>query len=268
MNGQKPRSAGSLGIVIFLLICTAWADPQTDASLVDALKSDTIRWNADMAQSYLWETDSPPLETLRKALDSTDYQQRQFAADILREKDKGTPSRRLLEVSVEGLRNDQFPQARSALAPYNHVYNASRGVDFLQDHAREAKDFLLAALDSDDDQQRFLCAYTLGMHGIRDRLTDTASILISHLRDNHIRHDASMSCAALYRLGPRVRPFLLAALKDADKQQREAINLLLLDFKSPPKTKRDFLQRKSMQHISPLVHDPAIEFDTPWVGFP
>jgi len=245
-----------------LVLMSMRADASTAQALVADLASDDIPWNAQHAVETLIWTNAPPIQLLEAALDSGDYQQRQFAAYILMQHTESSPSERLIEVVIEGLRDDHIPwDRRTAPSRYNYVFNAAGGMRFLTRHAISAKKQLVAALDSNDFQQRFVCAYALGMNGITHRLSDTASILLFHLRDNDIVGDACKSCAALYRLGPAVKPFLLAALENADTQQRDAIKLILLDFESPPKTRKDFEQRRKMHKLSEIVSDPAVEYD-------
>lgn len=234
---------------------------QAEALIAD-LAHDDVRWNAEHAHWDLRAMDDPPIDLLEAALDSPDYQQRQFAAQILRYFDQEDPSMRLIEVTYEGLRDDQYPDGRDPARPtYNYLPNAAGGMRFLMKHHLKARKWLLRGLDSDDPQQRFLCAFVLGMNGVQDRLADTAAVLLLHLRDNDIPGDACMACPALYRLGPKVRPFLLAALDDADTQQEEAIRLLLLDFESPPETEDDLWRRLLMQNLTEHIFDPALEFD-------
>ena len=201
MNEPLTTFAGSALIAFSFAVATVQTGSAAGETLVEELASDTVWMNATRALDALWETNAPPLQALHAALDSSDYQQRQLAADILRRKTEGTPQRRLLEVTVEGLRDDQYPlDCVSERRTYTYLFNASRGVIFLVEHGQHARDLLLAGLDSEDYQQRFLCAYALGMNGIRDRLADTISVLLFHLQDNDIGQDACMSCRALYRL--------------------------------------------------------------------
>ncbi len=242
--------------------------PPPPEQLVAALTSDNVRMNAERASWALLDTNNPPLRLLEKALDSHDYQQRQFAANILRYHSKKEPSLRLLEVTIEGLRDDNLPNDENPVrSTCNFLFNAANGIRFLVRHIDIAKSLVMKGLDSEDQQQRFLCAYALGMNEITNRLKETVSILVFHLRDNEIPEDACMACAALFRLGPVTAP-LLRSEKELDAQQVESIRLLLMDFESPPKTKHELAGRRSMQKISKLVYDPAIQYDAPACRWP
>lgn len=242
------------------------ADPseRSDEEWIADLASDDVRLNATLAFLRLWHR--PPVELLEEALNSPDYQQRQMAAGLLRSAEAYQPSVRLLEVTVEALRDDVHPRDR-VRGTWTPPVNASDAVPFLVKHAEVAKEYLLAALDSDDPQQRFLCAYILGMNGIKDELPTVASILIPHLRDNDIFQDACMACSALYRLGEDVRPYLLEAIPNADGQQEKTIQLILADLEGPPTSSEGRAERRRLQDISISVYDPALQYEVYEIDF-
>ena len=252
---------------------------RSDEEWIADLASDEVRWNATRAFDRL--RSRPPVRLLEKALDSPDYQQRQIAAGLLRRIEEYDnpddrllwypveydPPDRLLEVTVEGLQDDLYPRD-PVLGTWTSPVNASGGVPFLVKHAEAAERYLIAGLDSRDHQQRFLCAYILGINGIKDQLPAVASILIPHLRDNDIRQDACMACSALYHLGEEVRPYLLDAIPDADTQQEETIHLILADLEHPPSTSEELAKRRRIQSISRSVYDPALQYEVLEFDFP
>lgn len=238
---------------------------RSDEDWITDLASDDVRWNATRA--FLRLRDRAPVQLLEEALHSPDYQQRQMAASLLRRIDGYQPSDRLLEVTVEGLQDDLHPRdpVRGTWTP---PVNASGAVTFLIKHAEEAKKYLIAGLDSKDHQQRFLCAYILGMNGIKDELPAVASILIPHLRDNDIFQDACMACSALYSLGEDVRPYLLETIPNADGQQEKTIHLILADLDGPPSSSEARAKRRRMQVISSAFYDPALQYEVYEFEFP
>jgi len=245
--------------------------------LVAALRDDGVQWNATDAMDALRRLPEPPIAALQEALDSDDWQQRQIAASLLweflhppdwRTPDEGDPrwwgepqgrvTRRLLEVTVEGLRSDALPRD-PASRRYTYVFNAADGFRCLSLHAHEARDLLEAGLSSGDEQQRFLCALALGFGGVGESAGVAAPILIPHLRDNDIHEDAKWSTAALYRFGPDVIPELLCARPDADEQQAQLIDLIILDLTEPPACRAELEGRRALNPITGVVFDPAIQ---------
>ncbi|MFU8830437.1 MAG: hypothetical protein ACNA8P_13520, partial [Phycisphaerales bacterium] len=233
---------------IALPLAAAGAKPTID-ELINDLRADDIRWNAIEAMDALGRLREPPLAALERALDSDDWQQRQLAAALRwwymdpwdwlwhdpnlpawRLESIGSVTRRLLEVTVEGLRSDALPRDREQNR-YTPVSNAANGYRALVKNAKAARDLLEAGLESDDYQQKLLCALILGTGGVSASVEKAAPILIPHLRDNDIPEDAKFAIFALYRFGDAVVPLLEAALPDADEQQAQAIRLLLLNFR-------------------------------------
>lgn len=258
-----------------LPLMSASAKPTVD-ELINNLRADETRWNAIEAMDALGRLPEPPVEELERALHSDDWQQRQIAADLRwrymdpwdwlwhdpnlpawRLESIGTVTRRLLEVTVEGLRSDALPYDREQ-QKYTPVSNAASGYRALVKNAEAARDLLEAGLKSDDYQQKLLCALALGTGGVSASVEKAAPILIPHLRDNDIPEDAKFAIYALYRFGNAVVPLLEAALPDADEQQAQAIRLLLLNLREPPRHEADFERRKRMHRITSVVHDPSI----------
>jgi hypothetical protein len=264
-------------LMALLLVPTLAAAPRTADELINDLRADDIRWNAIEAMNALGRLREPPLAELERALDSEDWQQRQLAAalrwryiepwDWLWQDDSlpawrlestGTVTHRLLEVTVEGLRSDALPYDREQ-QKYTPVSNAADGYRVLVKNAEAARDLLEAGLKSDDYQQKLLCALALGTGGVSASVEKAAPILIPHLRDNDIPEDAKFAIYALYRFGESGIPLLEAALPDADVQQAQAIRLLLLNLRQPPRNQAELEQRRHMHSITSVVFDPTIE---------
>lgn len=237
------------------------ADARAIAGLIADLADDDVRWNAQTAMWRLREIGGAAEAQLETALHSSDWQQRQLAAHCLRGLSGYEPSDRMLEVTVEGLRDDDLPveTRKGRQTAYTCVYNAAWGTRYLLRHAGRAEVFLLEGLHSNDAQQRYRCACVLGHAGLRSGIPAGAPILLDHLRDNDIPGDAMLSAAALYRFGPDVMPHLLAALPRADAQQAQLINLIVLDLTDPPQDRQELKARKSMQDVTNVYHDPALQ---------
>jgi len=235
--------------------------------LIDDLRDDDIKWNAQDAIDELSKIGMPAVPALEAALDSPDWQLRQMAAFILRDDwryrssfKEYQPSTRLLEVCVEGLRHDDLPWEGRSWRPYTitWVSNAKMGVPYLIKHAKAAELFLVKALKSEDVQQRFLVAVVLGMAGRTASLEQTVRILLPHLQNNNISDDARMATPALYHLGKAVLPYLMEALPSADDQQEQLIRLIWLDLIEPAVTKEEKVKRSHFNTITQNCIDPAL----------
>ena len=241
----------------------------TDMGALDAFKSDNVPFNAIELHSSLLTTGNPPIKALEKALHSDDYQQRQMSADVLRSLRGYQPTRRLLEVTVEGLGDDQLPyESTPQYDATVHLFNAREGVQYLLDHGPKAKKYLLKGIHSDDLQMQYFCAYILGIHGIKADIELSSSILIRHLRDNDICGDAAAACSALYRLEDAVVPCLRQALPSNDRQQTHLIQLILKDLTAVPFNRKERGMGTRDFRISSQHRDPAIEITTPGFYFP
>ncbi|MCA9306392.1 MAG: hypothetical protein KDA16_07650 [Phycisphaerales bacterium] len=242
------------------------AEPPSDEQLaawVADLRDDDIQWNAAQAEHLLLKAGVVAIRHLEGALSSDDYQQRQFAAGVLRRQKEYEPSDLMLRVCVEGLADDTLPMKRSDPGrdngSYNNFYNASRGIEYLVPHVERAERFLIAAIIGPrDEQQRLLAAFVLGAGGRGGTAPLVAEVLIPHLRDNDLEEDAKYACYGLYHLGESVVPFLQAALDGADAQQRELLTLIIDDLLNPPDREQTF-QNKQRQNITSVVCDPAVE---------
>lgn len=240
---------------------------ETDAlipALIRDLRDDTVRWNGLTAIDSLRAIGPPALPALLAALDSPDWQQRQLAAHLLRSI-RHFPTDALIRVTVEGLRDDALPYG-PAQGGYGWaqcwIDNAQSGLRWLADNPNAIESHLAFGLESDDTQQRFLCAVAAGFTGRTRLLPRAAPILLHHLRDNDASGDASAASAALYRFGPPAIPFLfLPALRAQDPQQRAAARIIILDLLHPPITENQFALRRRLLRLTSRVNDPAVELE-------
>jgi hypothetical protein len=237
-------------------------------ALIDELRSDDVKWNASGAASRLRRLPEPPIRALRDALDSDDWQQRQYALNILwrlaephpllRREPVGEITPRMLAVAVEGLARDEHHAIGGGRADVA-MRNAAEGFRRLIPHARAARPYLEKGLASRDSQQRLLSAMVLGYGGVSESAPRAARVLLPHLRDNRIQRDATFAVGALYGLGPAVRPSLLTAMAGADEQQSKLIRLVLLDLETPPRTQGELEDRLRLNPVTRMVFDPAVQ---------
>jgi len=194
--------------------------------LVHDLKADSIVFNGQISAHELSDMFETAHSALEAAMLSTDWQQRQLAADVIRRHDPDYPSDALLRVTVEGLRDDRLPYDWNS-GSCNFVFNARDGVRFLAHHAERAEPFLAEGMNSSDVQQQFLSAVAVGLGGRLALAEQAVPILADHLRNNLIAEDAKLATVALHGFGPEVVPLLEPLLDSADRQQRQLAEYLI-----------------------------------------
>lgn len=219
---------------------------------VEELHDDDIRGNAVRAIRELKRLGAAAIPALTDALESSDYQQRQLAGALLRHLDARTPTPALLRVTVEGLRDD-------ALSSYTVLANAAEGVRYLERHAWEARELLVAGAQDPDLQQSFYAAVILARNQITLGIETTTAVLIEHLADNDIPGDACVASRALYLLGQPALPYLERARSSDDRQQAQVVELIIADLRDPPRTPAELAARKEVQQITQIAYDPCLE---------
>lgn len=232
-------------------------------ALIDDLADDRVAWNCNDAIQSLQERGDEVTDALEDVLTSMDEQQRQCAAHILRRLSGYEPTHVMLSVCVEGLRSDGLPSCRRDDGEYRYtgVYNAAEGTRYLAKHAMEAEPLLVAALKSDDEQQRFLAAVVLGWAGCSSHAPASLPVLLHHLCDNDQAGDATLAACAISRFGSGVLPLLaLARERPEDEQQSSWLDLIVLDLEQPPQTPDDFKARRGMVGET-MADDPIASFD-------
>jgi hypothetical protein len=195
-----------------------WERNEVARLAIHHLGDDERSRNASWACAVLVYLDREALPRLEAALDDRDYQRRQYAAELLRWRDRDfwwgppepfEPSDRLLEVSLEALRDDHFER-----------YNAHYSFEFLLRHREGVVPMLSSAIQSDDLQQEFLAAVLAGLLKAEELAPLAAPVLVSHLQSNTTEGDARMAAPALLGLGEAGRAFLLPAVNGSDPQAR------------------------------------------------
>jgi hypothetical protein len=243
---------------------SAWQGRLVVPGFLEDLRGDGRTSNAWQAMEALESlaVDGAVLEGL---LGSADYQQRQLAAEMLRDrcavndygrsmrslKDGACPSEALLRVTVEGLRSDGI-NFGAGLGP-----NARDGFWFLAHFPERIDAHLERAMRGDDAQLRLLAAGAAGYAGRRGLVDLAAPILVEHLRDNRTWGDARFSVRCLYCLGYDAVPYLARAMNDEDCQLAGLARLILRDLRLPlerlPPPVAELRKR-----ITVVVGDPAV----------
>ena len=256
--------------------------------LIAELGDDDVLRNAQAAIKAIMSYPSSPVDRLYEALDDPDWQTRQIACDLIwnirsahepiestndmfrstnrRWRIKPTDPRwrlseipeitsRLVEVTIEGFRNDPTPYDN----PHNRALmytNAVHGMKRMIPVAHRWRGELETAMESDDPQQQLVAAIVLARAGVVESIQRTTQILLPHLRDNDIEDDAKFCIWALGGFGKALIPLLEDALPSADAQQRDCITLLILDLIDPPQSIAEGIERSRYNSITQNVHDP------------
>ncbi len=223
---------------------------------VEDLRDDDIRGNATAAMLRLRQLDQSMIPVLERALTSHDLQQRHLVAEVLYGLD-ARASQALVDVSVQALGRD-VARAVSASGLASSAASATR---YLANHTEAARSALRFGLGSQDSQQRFLCAYLLAQGGHALDTDIVCRELIEHLADNHILGDALMATHGLYRLGEHGQAALRSWRPYVDEQARTLLDLIELDWRTPPRDRAELAARSKLQWVTSVYHDPALHFD-------
>lgn len=238
----------------------------TTALAVRALREDDIHWNAEWGQEVLAADTDRSLPAIEHALDSPDYQTRQLAANLLRQRwmrgrppgpagDSASDYRapdRLLEVSVESLADDTFSPHRNWRGVWTYG-NAIDAFSFLCCHAERAAPFLARALASDDVQERSLAAAIASGCGLPGLLPAAAPILRDACYSNAEWGDAQLACVALFRAGPDALPFAEELMRSDDPQAAATGEYLVRRLRGEPMSTAEI---RRLNKITILAIDP------------
>ena len=119
---------------------------------------------------------------------------------------------------------------------------------------RPAREFVIAALDSSDPQQRLFAAVVAAFaryHGCEEQVV---AILAWHLQDNEIMGDAGLAARALYELDAAGVPFMKSWLDHEDPQVRAVMASLVERIEHPDRT-WDTCEHR-MPKLTSKAHDP------------
>ncbi len=228
-----------------------------------ALGTDSKKWNANWAMGVLRRPGAQTEAVLWAALDDADYQRRQLAAALLRDrvpvpgneppKEPIEPTARLFEVSVEGLAHDWIDGASTWS---NNAFDAFL---FLLEFPEEAAPHLRAAIASGDEQQAFLAAAMAGF-ARRMELADVAvPVLADRLSADDRWGNAVVALPAILGFGERARP-ILAAIQPRDEQQQALLEIELKLLEGIPLSPQD---QRALRRVTTKYRDPREAFRFP-----
>lgn len=210
------------------------------APAVHALGADRVSWNADWGRGVLRRIGDRAIPALEAALRSEDYQRRQIAADLLRDRADPDPALRwrwqqaaaeeryeptddLLRVTVEGLQDDRL----SLPCCLNNAYG---GFEFLRRYPLRIEPFVRAGLRGTDGQQRWLCATLADVCGLTALADDFVPALVEQLAADELEENAIAATTLLVRMGWPAVKHLQRVADSADPQQRRIAGLILLEI--------------------------------------
>ena len=197
-------------------------------TLVQTLRDDDVKWNADLSLatlSYLWPRSQ---EALEDELRVGDAQSIRYAGEVLRWKSE-RPSPLLLSRTVEEMRDD----SGLGLHMYDMMWNSRSSAKYLQEWYPVARPYVLREITDGDCQSRPLAAAIAGFAGDSEAAERIVETLVVHLKDNDHWGDAQMAVPALYRLGRSGIPHLSKYANSKDRQQRILVNLILERIENP-----------------------------------
>ena len=197
-------------------------------TLVQTLRDDDVKWNADLSLatlSYLWPRSQ---EALEDELRVGDAQSIRYAGRVMRWKSE-RPSPLLLSRTVEEMRDD----SRLGLHMYDWMWNSRECAIYLQEWYPIARPYVLREIKDGDCQSRPLAAAIAGFAGDSEAAEQIVEALVVHLKDNDHWGDAQMAVPALYRLGRSGIPHLSKYANSKDRQQRILVNLILERIENP-----------------------------------
>lgn len=217
-------------------------------TFIKDLRDDSLRWNANTAIDFLDRLWPHSREVLEQELAVGDGQSRVVAARILRSNLK-KPTQALIIASVRELGDDSGEPGW-----YLRMGNSSQAAEYLKQWPLMAREHVVAALDSDDVQQRLFAAAICGYCGFPEAMEPAVAILVEHLHDNDIRRDAKIASAALYNFGPDAAPILRRYRDVEDEQARQLVRGIIERLENLEKRWSDCENR--LPKITEQTHDP------------
>ena len=197
-------------------------------TLVQTLRDDDVKWNADLSLATLSQLWPRSQEALEDELRVGDAQSIRYAGRVLRRKSE-RPSPLLLTRTVEEMRDD----CRLGLHVFDWMWNARSCAEYLQEWYPVARPYVLREITHGDCQSRPLAAAIAGFSGDSEAAEQIVETLVVHLEDNDHWGDAQMAVPALYRLGRSGIPHLSKYANSKDRQQRILVNLILERIENP-----------------------------------
>lgn len=217
---------------------------------LDHLKDDDAYMNAHRARVVLGILGAANDPTLRPllldCLDSSDVQQRSIVASLLRASTLTAENGMLLAAAID-LGDDGVPKPHKSLTftdypegwnwskhnlPHD-LHNAGQAARVLIGEGPRAWPYVLKRLHASDPQERFLAAVILARTHCTQNLNLTVTTLVTHLKDNDWKGDATIAGRALHELGTEALPQLRRLRGIADGQGRRLVRLAIEEIEEP-----------------------------------
>ncbi|MBC8310203.1 MAG: hypothetical protein H8E83_06795 [Planctomycetes bacterium] len=195
--------------------------------LAKDLRNDGIWGSASSAMSMLKKLWPDSIEALSHETMVGDGQSKALAAQMLRQRIE-VPSEILLVACVSDLHDDGDVDGWEMMEG-----NARQAAEYLLRWWSISSQYVLEAIESSDEQQRFLAATIAGFAGSTEKREMVVNILFPHLLDNSFYGDAKIAAPAIYHLGPKAVPLLQQKLKDADDQARSILLHIIERLENP-----------------------------------
>jgi hypothetical protein len=199
--------------------------------LMRDLKDDGVANNADEAMEWLRHYGKHVIPHAEAALESSDWQQRQLSACLLRGLSDYPATAALLRATLE-----DPPGGGSLQFMVSHGMYRWELDQYLVRHMNEAEPIVREVMRQGSDTMQWICARASLRDGRRSLMADAAPIIIRHLRDNDVRFDAGGAMSALRVCGPKIAPLLQPSLQSYDMQERQIAASVLRSFKDLPVT--------------------------------
>ena len=234
--------------------------------LVEALRSDGIRFNALNAYSKLIRMipENPPglREKLESLMDDRDYQLRMFATELLVRlyRERGIPESKwpeaLIRNLVEGLRDDRIYYG-------NTFSNATNFFQYLYELKENRPiDLLVKELKGTDPQSRFAGVILLARYGASSAREDVNKELLRYLLDDGIFENAFVAYQMLIQMGPENTRRIVKEFEPKDWQQAAFIQIMTgyhgISWSPPDRIRKIWLEKISSPSFTPYSFEPKL----------
>jgi len=210
------------------------------AACVEALRDDTLRWNATAALELLQANGPRALRRLEQALSSKDEQQRILAACAYVRIDGHAPTpqlARILESLLTPAPGGSYGEItpRPWIARVGRANLDERGCAFWA-LCEDPRLFQHVELELEQRLQgpecaaRFDAAFVIVQHAGARARAQAFRVLVDHLCDNRLSDDAALAMRELARAGDEGLAAVRAALPGRDEQQSRLLRHFLARF--------------------------------------
>ncbi len=167
---------------------------------------------------------APARQFLRRCLREQTGTARHLAACMLREAENEIDAN-ILAGLIDGLQFDRWPESLYIPSPRDFIVRDS--ITRIVETGTFACDELARGMEGYDPQQRLLCAAIAGFAGMSELAPQAAPILLEHLQNNFVEHDAVFAVVGFVGFGEAVLPDLEAAVGNVDEQADVVVTYIL-----------------------------------------